>query len=165
MCKNVTTIKFCTCSKKKKISTEFPDELHGWYLANKLDSFTAIDNGTYEETYYKWTLQSFKKDRPHAVMGSISYPKDMLSKELTKDSVLQLLNNGSCFDFKYTPKEKDYLLISELYKYIRLDEHERPFFSNYMEFKYENNEWVFGGHPMGYTFKDIKKGKVKVKKK
>lgn len=164
MCNNVTTIKFCTCSEKEKVSTMSSNEIQMLFEAKK-NSLEALSNGTYEDTYFKWTLQSFKKDESGYVIGRVIYPTDILSMEVTRESILELLNNSSCFDFAYTPKEEDYLTISERYIHLELEEHRRSYFENYMYFIFRNNEWIFGRHPLGYTYKDIKNGEIEVKKK
>lgn len=164
MCNNVTTVKFCTCSEKEKISTVSSDEIQMLFEAQKR-SLEALSNGTYEATYFEWKLQSFKEDRSHAVIGRVIYPTDILSKDVTIESILELLNNGSCFDFTYTPKEEDYLTISERYIHLELKEHSRLYFENYMYYIYRNNEWIFGKHPIGYVYEDINGGEIKVIKK
>ncbi|PTX58396.1 hypothetical protein C8N46_11441 [Kordia periserrulae] len=165
MCKEDLKIHFCTCSNKLEINIDFADEVVKLYQLKKNDSRMAIlnDDGSYMETYFKWTLSSFKEEvNKNGVMGMMVYPKTQINNELTIDSILEALNsNSNPFDFNYKPKEKDFIKIEEKYKFIEIDDHKRPAIMEYISFKFENGKWEFGRYPMHFIHQETEIGKIK----
>ncbi len=88
------------------------------------------------------------------------YPQKKINNELSLENILQTLNSDNCFDFNYTPKEKDYIKIEEKYKFIELEGHKRPIIMEYISFKFENGRWEFGTYPMNYIHNQIEIGKI-----
>lgn len=164
MCKEDLKIHFCTCSNKQEVNIDFADEVVKLYQLKRNDSIMAVlnDDGSYIETYFKWTLSSFKEEvNRNSVMGMMIYPQRQINKELTIDSILEVLNSSNPFDFNYEPKEKDFIKIEEKYKFIELDDHKRPVLMEYISFKFENGKWEFGRYPMYYIHKETEIGKIK----
>ncbi|WP_237276113.1 hypothetical protein [Tenacibaculum ovolyticum] len=164
MCKKDFKIHFCTCSNKQEINIDFADEVVKLYELKKFEASKALfeKNGSYEDTYFKWTLSSFQeKVNKNRVMGMMIHPQNKISKELTIDSILEALNSGNAFDFNYVPKEKDFIKIEEKYQFIELDNHRRPAIIEYISFKFESGKWIFGRYPIHYRHKEAEIGKVK----
>ena len=75
--------------------------------------------------------------------------------------MLAALNNHP-FDFDYTPKEQDVLIIQEKYRYIQFENETRPHLSAYMYFVYTMGAWEFRHDRPPYGKLDvIKIGKLK----
>lgn len=164
MCKENLKIRFCTCSNKQAINIDFADEVEQLYLLKKSDSLMAImnDDGSYMETYFKWTLSSFREEvNKNSVMGVMLHPQVQINNELTIDNISDVLNSNNPFDFSYEPKEKDFIKIEEKYKLIELEDYKRPEITGYISFKFENGKWIFGRYPMHYMHKKTEIGKVK----
>ncbi len=166
MCKEDFKIHFCTCSNKELVDVNFADEVQKLYNIKRSESLLAYlkDDGSYSNTYYKWTLSSFKEES-NGVIGVMIYPKDKLDEYITVENILKELNTLICFDFKYIPKEKDVLVITEEYNLIELKEYPRPYIDNRMSFKFENNTWEFGRYPLRYIHDSVEIGKIKILKK
>lgn len=168
MCKENLKIRFCTCSNKLAINIDFADEVANLYQLKKNESLMALlnDDGSYMETYFKWTLSSFKEEvHKHSVMGMMIRPQGQINKELTIEHISEVLNSNNPFDFNYEPKEKDFIKIEEKYKFIELEDHKRPNLSGYISFKFENGKWIFGRYPMYYVHKKTEVGKIKMSPK
>lgn len=165
MCEKGLKIHFCTCSNKQEINIDFADEVVKLYRIKQSDSLMAIlnDDGSYLETYFKWTLSSFKKEtQKYSVIGRMIYPEKQINKELTIDNILEALNSKNPFDFNYVPKEKDFIKIEEKYKFIELEENKRPSIWEYISFKFENGKWEFGRYPLHYIHQETEIGKIKI---
>ncbi|RYZ18880.1 MAG: hypothetical protein EOO10_25125 [Chitinophagaceae bacterium] len=77
-------------------------------------------------------------------MGSIARPSHDLGRGLSEQYVLQKLNSESCFDFDYTPQERDSLA-------IQVDDH----WDFYLAFTFQNGQWTIG---IGFdAFDDVMK--------
>lgn len=165
MCKEDFKIHFCTCSNKEVSeidSLDMDDVFYNKRLASQLAFFK--NDGSYYNTYFKWTLSSFVEES-FLVLGSVVYPEDKLNEYLTSENILKELNTHNCFDFQYTPKERDILEIREEYHFMELKEKSRPHSVDHMSFKFENNKWVSGDYPLGYLHEKIETGKVEILKK
>ncbi|WP_299677018.1 hypothetical protein [uncultured Tenacibaculum sp.] len=167
MCKKDLKIHFCTCSNKQEVDIDFPDEVEQLYQHKKNEATNALlqKDGSYNEIYYKWTLSYFEEEiDKRRVMGMMVYPQRNMNDELCAENILETLNSENCFDFEYTPQEKDFIKIEKKYKFVELEGNRRPFLMDYISFKFENGQWEFGTYPMHYMHKRIEIGKVKTSK-
>lgn len=164
MCKEGRKIRFCTC-KKEIVYTGFADEVSMLYSIQRVDAIFALDESEekYNSTFFKWELSRFQEEgNPRLVMGRMVYSQSQLSDHLTVDHILDLLNNNNCFDFEYTPQERDRFFVKEVFKYVELESNRRPFLENIMKFKFEEGKWKVGVYPMHYRFSNLEKGKVEL---
>ena len=100
---------------------------------------------------YRWSLVRYAGTEDIGIMGSIVGPSADLGKGLTRQNVLDVLNNGNGFDFEYSPAEQDCLRID----YSTAREYA------YMSFLYENGQWIEGMHPPFTTkLEAISSGKI-----
>lgn len=103
---------------------------------------------------YQWKLDRYLGSRESPIMGSIVAPSSDLGSGITVANMIRELNSRNCFDFEYSPKEKDSLHIST----ERTD-------GNYQYFTllYTNGLWAEGSHPgFGKTvLENLGKGKIK----
>ncbi len=109
MCKETTNIKFCTCEDDSK---EKGKEIKSfsWSLSREIESLN--------------------------IKGKIKFPANDLGQGVSKEKVLQLLNEGEPFDFSFTPQQHDVFHIG--------NGKEHPDYE-YMSFKFQNGKWVAGG--------------------
>ena len=72
---------------------------------------------------------------------------------MTEQFVLEKINSQNCFDFDYTPQEKDCLHIKQGKKGM----------GKYMAFTFENDKWVIGANYDAFNdeLKQIGEGKIK----
>ena len=66
-----------------------------------------------EELENSWELYIYHNDQDLLVVGQPMFPVFLTPQDLkNKEIILSLLNQKNCFDFDYTPKSKDRLLIT-----------------------------------------------------
>jgi hypothetical protein len=131
----------CTCEpeegiihnkKSRRFKEKLPDlrRLYHWYLSEY--------KGEMDNTYY-------------LMEGIYELPVSDIGKGLTEEWVLLHLNFGNCFDFEYTPKEGDNLIIKSTNK-----------FYEYLSFIYTNGEWKAAHYNIFDAILQLKKdGEVK----
>ena len=79
-------------------------------ISNELKLCTC---STTEDLDNSWELYINNKDQNHMVVGEPMFPVFLTEQDLyNKEIILSLLNKKNCFDFDYTPKSKDRLLIT-----------------------------------------------------
>lgn len=79
-------------------------------ISNKLKLCTCADT---EDLENFWELHIYHEEQEVHVVGMPMLPVMMSPQDFrNKELFLQYLNEGNCFDFPYTPKEKDRLLIA-----------------------------------------------------
>lgn len=93
-------------------------------------------NGTpaEEPTEYLWSLHRYIGPSEDYMLGLYRFPSADIGEGLTAEWVLMNLNLRNCFDFEYTPAEKDCLR-------MRSEK-----FGQYLAFLYEGGEWKEGVH-------------------
>ena len=90
----------CTCEEDKEKPV----------IHNK-NSRRNKKNQTNDSQMYRWYLYEFVEKHALRMVGKYVLPASDLGKGLTAEWVLLNLNDGNCFDFDYTPKEGDNLVI------------------------------------------------------
>ena len=56
---------------------------------------------------YNWTLNRYLGSRPTSIRGKIMKPTNDLGDGITKETIIEALDANTCFDFDYTPQERD----------------------------------------------------------
>lgn len=132
----------CTCEGKEKP-----------VIHNK-NSRRNKKNPSNELQVYRWYLSEFVETYEETMMeGIYQFPSDDIGKGLTAEWVLLHLNEGNCFDFEYTPKEGDNLVITQ--PPIGYDYH-------HLSFIFQNGVWVEKHYDPFSTILKVKiKGEVK----
>ena len=145
------------------MNTDFADEIQQWFQIKSMEAESALDEGKYNDTYFKWTLSTLNyKAQKYKVMGRMTYPKTALNEALNKDQILEILNANIAFDFDYEPKEGDFLKIEESYQHVSLKKHQREYLENFISFKFESGRWAFGNYPIEYIHTKVKSGKMDI---
>lgn len=85
-----------------------------------------------EPEQFTWVLLRYSGPNPSSMEGQISEPDWELGKGLTNEYVLENLNAKNCFDFDYTPAERDCLTFRRKRNASRL------------EFIYRDGSWHVG---------------------
>lgn len=102
---------------------------------------------------YEWVLFSFIEKITPIEIGLYSLPKNVIGNGFTAEFVLSNLNAKNCFDFEYTPKEGDNLMIKLVKKKEMI---------SYLSFIYKNEKWTENHYDAFSTLKkQIFKGKIK----
>jgi len=129
MCKIDYKIHFCTCKDDKNIKT-FEENLS-------------------KKTFLLWSLNKYLGFYDSGLDGILMPPQSILTIDLKSDFILKELNrNENLFDFKYTPKEGDNLIIKELstkreISYSKLKKRlKRGDFIRSMSFIFKENKWI-----------------------
>lgn len=163
MCKEGSKIKFCTC-RKEIVHTGFADEVSVLYSIKEMDAIFALDESEeeYNSTFFKWELYRVQ-GKGSLTLGSMVYSQSQLRDYLTVDHILNVLNNDNCFDFEYTPQERDRFLVKEVYTYVELESNRRPNLGNRMIFRFEEGKWKVELYPLDYHFYNLEKGKVELR--
>lgn len=79
-------------------------------ISNDLKLCTCTNS---EDLENFWELYIYHKDQDLCVVGETMLPVMLTQQDLkNKDVILSLLNQKNCFDFDYTPRSKDRLLIT-----------------------------------------------------
>jgi hypothetical protein len=130
----------CTCVDKEKP-----------VIHNK-NSRRYKKNPNNEPQIYRWYLSEFIDTFDSMMEGIYQFPSDDIGKGLTAEWVLLHLNDGNCFDFDYTPKEGDNLVINQSTKtYTHI----------HLSFIFQNGIWVQKHyHPYSTMLKQKQAGVV-----
>jgi len=139
MCKELDTIKFCSCSENIDLNKNKNDSNYIWILDRVID----LDRS--------------------GLMGMTMLPTDQLD-DLIPEFIVQELNSKNLFDFEYEPKENDRLRIERI---DRSKTRENEYlFGEYLDFHFFNGQWLIGGvSPFMYKLENYKKGKIELGKK
>ncbi|MDJ1472803.1 hypothetical protein [Xanthocytophaga flava] len=128
MCENTSQIKFCTCIVTSE-GTPDPKNTYMWVLSR---------------------LVGLKKEH---LIGRVMGSTQDLGSGITAETIVQLLNEGNCFDFDYTPSKDDTLNIS-----IRSDSYQ------YFTLIFRGQKWEEGNNPSFISIKEqIAKGRLEIK--
>jgi hypothetical protein len=105
-----------------------------------------------------WTLYRDEGIQYSVMDGMMIMPAKQLNEMFTAAYVKDELNKRNCFDFEYTPKEGDCLVLT-LHHTKREAEREEY---RYLPFVYEGAQWTGNYYNMFYQkTAEVKKGKVK----
>lgn len=127
MCENTSQIKFCTCINTHEVTPD-PKDAYMWVLSR---------------------LVGIKKER---LIGRVMGPTKDLGNGITASVIAQLLNEGNCFDFDYTPSKDDTLCIS-----IRSDGYQ------YFTLIFRDQQWQEGNNPNFISITEqIAKGNLEI---
>jgi hypothetical protein len=137
MCDKIYDFKLCTCIDKPAIHNKKSRR-------NK--------NKEKQADVYKWTLLRYVETVHSGEMGRVIMPSKDIGEGLTEEFVLEKLNTANCFDFNYTPQDRDSLK-------IQLNDR----WDKYLAFGYENGKWTIGASFDAFNdvLKDIGKGELK----
>ena len=103
---------------------------------------------------YQWYLYDMVSVTGVIAVGIYKLPSDDLGHGLTKEWVLLHLNFANCFDFAYSPKEGDNLVIKKI--------QEKKQFPDFMSFIFKNGTWIEGEYDsISHITELTKTGKVK----
>ncbi len=100
-----------------------------------------------------WTIKKFTgQDWMDIETGRCLLPDYSKKELLNAQSIQDQLNSSNCFDFDYTPDDKDVLNIKLKYKNYTLK----------YEFEYQSTKWVFVNSISDHLNKDLEifKGKL-----
>lgn len=125
----------CTCADKEKP------------VVHNKNSRRHKKNPTNEAQVYRWYLSEFIEIYESIMEGIYELPTDDIGNGLTAEWVLLHLNEGNCFDFDYTPKEGDNLVITKptkTYQYVHLS------------FIFQNGSWLEKHYVPFYTSLELK---------
>lgn len=118
----------------------------------------------YFETKIMWFLQQYKGPKPDDrfdwfPVGSQS----QLNDQLTALKIELKLNDQNLFEFDYSPKEMDYLLLNITYK-NKESSLKRPYLNQYISFLYNNEKWTTnkGFDHMNSVFEELHSGIVTI---
>ena len=128
MCEFEKKLTLCTCYTDK--------DPYYFQIRRKLEKYlkTSI---TSENNAFYWTLADYLGHQEKFLIGMTSIPGNVIGTSLTNDFVISQLNNRNCFDFDYTPKEGENLMISE--QSDRLDR-------EYLSFIFRDGKWKIGSY-------------------
>ena len=140
MCNPIKGFKLCTCLTEPVIHNK-----------NSRRHKKRTSGQKAEEL--KWRLLRYVKTEYSGALGHIAMPLDDLGNGLTEQYVLQKINSENCFDFDYTPHEKDSLAIQVGEQWDR-----------YLAFTFEDGQWRIG---IGFdafndVMEDLGTGKIKL---
>lgn len=129
MCKQDREIHFCTCASIDPIP--YPRNLEN----------TKIKQDDYTDIHLIWKLNRYLGNKNSGMMGEMIMPLQRMNGEITIDQLIIDLTNENIFDFSYTPKEGDNLIIREAYIYKTRKGFPRPDLYNYISLIYRNGSW------------------------
>lgn len=158
MCKSTTKIKFCTCTDEPQ---KVVHNKKSRRFKRNFDETEAIKENLVWTLYrlQKMTHVSIdsKSDVPFATMeGMIIMPEREIIPEITNETILKVLNEGTCFDFEYQPVSGDMIRINVEIENKRLL---KP--KGFLSFIYKNRIWT--ANTYGFeSIKFVKEGKVKI---
>ncbi|MCG8575477.1 MAG: hypothetical protein MI810_11380 [Flavobacteriales bacterium] len=155
MCKDKKHLTFCTCELKE--SDDLKSQVQAYRILN--------DKTEYHKLFYSWrlerTIRKYSTEEKKKIIGELVLPAKKLNAELTAVFVTNALNENAEFDFDYTPKDGDELIISLKYQYVQIENHARSPLPPPMKFVYENEEWYFGYvNHFEYKKEQLKTGKL-----
>ena len=106
---------------------------------------------------FTWILSKYLgKEEEHdlSIEGMLDMPSSILGGTLTDAFVLDEINERNCFDFDYSPTEKDRLLI----------EYERnKYWTEFFSFIFINGKWMSKIYWWEDKSEDINFGRVEIK--
>ncbi len=126
MCKLDSQIHLCSCASIAPIP----------YPVNK-----DFNKDNYLKTHFVWKLNRYLGEKDTGMTGEMVMPLQRLSEDLTIDKLITKLCKNDIFDFDYTPKEGDELIIREEYIYKAIKGKPRPELFNYMSLIYKDDCW------------------------
>ncbi len=129
MCKQDRDIHFCTCSSVDPIP--YPRNLEN--AEGKQDDYT--------DTHLIWNLNRYLGNKNSGMMGEMIMPLQQLCEEIIADQIILELSKEDIFDFSYTPKEGDNLIIREAYIYKSITGFPRTDLYDYISLIYRNGSW------------------------
>lgn len=147
MCDYSNEIKFCSCDNTKIRFRKPPIYIrkNGKLIKKEHPKTAKIP------LEYIWTLFKFEGDKKITEIGRYKLPINDFGNGLNAEWIVLNLNCNNCFDFEYTPKENDNLII-----------HQNVELGSYISFIYRSNEWVIDHHsPWSTEILKIKDGKIK----
>jgi len=102
----------------------------------------------------KWTLDRFIRSKDSKRTGKLMQPCNDLGSDINIEHIIIEMNKKNCFDFDYSPKEKDCFHLNN-----GLD---NPYYK-YFSLIYIDGMWIQGSNPaFGRTITDnIAKGTIK----
>ena len=92
MCNPIQGFKLCTCAEEPVVHNK---------------KSRRHKNNTGDSPVYTWHLLRYVKTEPSGMLGLVRMPAHDIGSGLTEATVLEQLNTVNCFDFDYTPQEKD----------------------------------------------------------
>ena len=130
MCTRKLDIQFCTCSNNinKNIIDFYKDEI----------KFSKKSNTVFP--LIKWSLKELATDKFNGIEGMIILPENQFLNNLKANFFLNQINNKNCFDFKYSPKKGDNLVL-DLYAIIKKGKIKKQQHYTYMSFIYSDLFW------------------------
>ncbi|MBL7730110.1 MAG: hypothetical protein JNM88_02955 [Chitinophagaceae bacterium] len=137
MCHPISGFKLCTCANEPVIHNK---------------NSRRNKKNTSNNPVYKWHLLRYERRQPSGEIGLVKMPASDIGNGLTATAVLEQLNTVNCFDFDYTPQEKDEL-------HIQKDDQ----WEEYLAFSYQQGKWVAGAlsDPFNDVMENIGEGKLK----
>ncbi|RYE54743.1 MAG: hypothetical protein EOP48_11660 [Sphingobacteriales bacterium] len=139
MCDPIKGFKLCTCVNEPVVH-------------NKNSRRYKKQNPGKKPEVFKWQLLRYVKTEYSGEMGSVRMPSHDLGRGLTEQYVVQKLNEENCFDFDYTPQERDSLA-------IQVDDR----WDFYLAFTFKNGQWMIGRDFDAFNdvMKELGEGKLK----
>ena len=100
-----------------------------------------------EDLKYTWRLQRPYSTRDDGLVGTWNMSTDDIGNGLNEEFVLKNLNQRNCFDFEYSPIERDNLTMESK--------------SDYLSFVFTNGSWIIDSfNPFNIVVKQIHSGKI-----
>lgn len=157
MCKQSSTLHFCTCDDKNA------PVIHN----QNSRRFKRMDEKEYLERNIIWTLDrsAGKEEEEWLEIGSVMMPTGKLTDEITEDYVMEQLNTRNPFDFEYTPIDGDCLNIRFNYTNRKFRQKYNNLHYRYLSFIFRKGEWTPDFNiPFGEKFEIIFEGKIRIEK-
>ncbi len=149
MCEVTNNFKLCSCSTDNKIETVHNknSRRHKKYLDEKSSNRII------------WNLSEYAGKYEDGMDGMLIAPVDKLDEIFTADNVKTELNKRNCFDFEYSPKEGDYLVLT--YYWTRQEMLKQEY--KFLPFIYKGGQWTVNSYNSFYDkTREIKSGKVQL---
>lgn len=149
MCKQSNQFKLCSCSD---IKTKIVHNKNSRRYKNKLP----------EQKPKKiiWTLSKCEGSQYLGMDGMLIGPASKLTEKLTANYVKEELNTRNCFDFDYSPKEGDNLVLTP---YLTKKESLKQEYE-FLSFIFNNGQWILKSYNVFYDkVIEFKKGKLEFK--
>jgi len=106
---------------------------------------------------FNWSLERFLRSKESRIKGKILAPSSDLGSEINLERIIEEMNSRNCFDFDYSPQEKDSFKLNN-----GLERTDYKYFS----LIYINGKWEEGMNPVlgRSVLKNISKGRMKIDK-
>ena len=148
MCLPDHEIHFCSCASLEPIP--YPDK--------------EFNLQQYTKTHFVWRLKRYIGKKDSGMLGEMIMPLQRISYELTADHLIIELTRKDIFDFDYTPREGDNLIIQEGYIYKSIKGQSRPQLTDYMSLVYRAGTWQDDFYDVfSERTRSFKKGIIKIK--